>query len=394
MNLKESLKMRLWKTKLFFISLTLFSAGYLQSENYYFDPCDNEASYECSSDYETFVNDDNFVEACDCVTQEIPIPRPSCSYSLEFKALYLQPSCSNNPYAAEIIPIPTFSPDWKIREVDPGYDFGFELGFGILCYKTCQATHINFAHFYSNDEDSKRAKPGEVIGPIFDVGPDAFIYTRAEGRAFFHYDALSVNRGFYFNACDCFLTHLFLGLDTVYIKQNLNTYFSNLDETVTRQFKQQNSFVGIGPQIGVDFTTKFFYGFRLVGGGALSLLAGNARNHVNFYSVTPALPPLEIDPPNKQSLSIHDRTNVVAALKTNLGFATLFRFCNYMIDLEAGYDVRVYINAIQSMEVTSESVTAPPISDTVAVNARAFHRSTSNFALAGPYLRFNVGFCF
>jgi hypothetical protein len=150
--------------------------------------------------------------------------------------------------------------------------------------------------------------------------------------------------------------------------------------------------MGIGPQVGVNFLYNLCRGLQLTGEGTASLLVGNLKNHTCYQSVSPALAEVGITPPNVQSTHVRNRTQVVPAFEGRLGIAYSFAFCHCSVDLDAGYRIWIYLNAIQSVDIGSEVVTPPVVPDTVGVFARTFQRTLSNFALAGPYLTLNIGF--
>ncbi len=67
--------------------------------------------------------------------------------------------------------------------------------------------------------------------------------------------------------------------------------------------------------------------------------------------------------------------------------------CN--INLEAGYQAQIYMNSIRSVDMGSEvalGAFGSVGSGDVGVYARTFQRTVSDFALAGPYVKLDVGF--
>ena len=56
---------------------------------------------------------------------------------------------------------------------------------------------------------------------------------------------------------------------------------------------------------------------------------------------------------------MHDRTHVVPAFEAKLGLAYCFSYCKWNVNIDAGYEVRFYVNAIQSVDIGSEVVTPP-----------------------------------
>jgi hypothetical protein len=87
---------------------------------------------------------------------------------------------------------------------------------------------------------------------------------------------------------------------------------------------------------------------------------------------------------------------VVPGFEGNLGLAYDVNFKkSYMFKIEAGYQAQIYINAIPSIDMGSEvALNAIGAIGTAAtgVYARRFERVTSDFGLAGPYIKINFGF--
>lgn len=353
----------------------LICIGHLSAESSLIEPYD---SYESCCNYSP--------------NNEICLSCPCYTFDFEFDALYLQPYSSNLHYVAEALPLPLPSPNWKIRDIRPDYHFGYDVGVSAICHDRNTKARLNYIHFNSRDSDSLTAPSNDMVGPFFEIGPDATPYTKAKGHVVFHYDALNLDYGVCVKFGDYLRTNFFGGIGGVRIKQKLNSKYSNSDGTLARSIKVPSSFLGMGPQLGVDFSYGICDGLHLTGEGIAALLVGNLKNHTSYASISPALAPLGIAPPNKQSTHVRNRTQAVPAFEGKLGLAYEFTLCNCAINVDAGYKVLLYINAIQSVDIGSEVVTPPLVPDTVGVFARTFQRNLSNFALAGPYLELDIGF--
>jgi hypothetical protein len=84
---------------------------------------------------------------------------------------------------------------------------------------------------------------------------------------------------------------------------------------------------------------------------------------------------------------------VVPGLEGKLGLAYSVTFSgDYLIDLEVGYESKVFLNALQSTDMGSEVDDVLIVAETSGVYARTFQRTLSNFALAGPYITASFGF--
>lgn len=324
---------------------------------------------------------------------DIFLAHPCHTFELYGTALLLQPTGNHQHYAAEAFPLPAPSPHWQIHDVSTDYHFGFDVGFRGIIHSTNTNITLNWEHFHSTDSASKKVASTDMIGPFFEIGPDASPYKKAHGKVTFHFDEANLDYGILINFGDRLKTNLYSGVSFAYIKQTLSSKYSNFEGTVARTIKVPSTFIGAGPQVGLDFAYRIVKGFHFVGEAAASLLVGTQKNHTAYTARSPALEPLGISPPNRQKTNVHNKTQVVPGLEGKLGLSYVFAYCDhFMIKLEAGYQAQVYINAIQSIDMGSEVVTPPVVPDTVGVFARTFEQTLSNFALAGPYFTLDVGF--
>jgi hypothetical protein len=327
-----------------------------------------------------------------CNNLNVQLCNPCYTWGLEGSALYLQPSGSNLHYVAEAEPLPVPSPNWIIKDVHPDYHFGFELGASAINHDRNSITKLNYVHFYSKDTSSFVAGTNDMVGPFFEIGPDASAFSNAKGEVSFHHDALNLDYGICVAFGDYVHTNFFGGLGAVRLKQNFKSTYSSSNGSVSRSIDVPSSFYGIGPQLGFDVSYEIWDCLQLTGKSTATLFVGNFKNHTSYKTNSPALATLGITPPNSQSTSVNHRTGVVPAYEGKLGLSYDFKICDFLFNIAAGYEVLIYLDAIQSIDMGSEVDTPPVVPSVVGVFARTFQRNTSNFALAGPYLRLNVDF--
>jgi len=319
----------------------------------------------------------------------------SCStYEIQLQALYLLPNSSNLNYAAEAYTIPHPTPHWTIHEIQPNYHLGFNLGLGYLFNETNTNLSLNWEHFDSEDSASTAvASRNNMVGPFFEIGPDAILYKKAMGKASFHFDQINLNYGMFVNFGKHLKTNLYYGINCVDINQTMSSTYSSADNNIVRSIKTPAKFIGLGPQLGFDFAYNVFSCCYVTGGTAGSILIGTQKDYTTYKSLSPALTIYDITPPNKQRTIVKLRTQIVPSFETRLGLNCAYTFCDhYTFSIEAGYEMQVYLNAIQTVDISSELVTPPVAPDTVGVFARTFNRILSNFSLAGPYLNLNLNF--
>lgn len=310
----------------------------------------------------------------------------------EVKFLYLQPTANNLGYAAEAIPLPLPSPDWIIHDIRPDYHPAFEVSLNAQSCDSCFNGEVRYTRFHSEDSNSTNVGTENMVGPFFEIGPDAINYLTSKGKCTFDYNAIDLTLGYGFCLQDCFHANLFAGIGGVRIKEKVTSHFADASGLITRKITTPISFTGIGPELGMDFSYAFCGNFQLVGSTTAALLVGNIKNHTNYVSNIPEVDAEGIPMPNEQSTKGHKKTQVVPAFEGKLGIAYNFCLCDWNVGIDAGYEVRYYINALQSTDISSEVITPPDVPDKVGVFARTFKHTLSDFALAGPYVALNIEF--
>ncbi len=335
---------------------------------------------------------DDFDDDEDCCEQAEVIGNQYYVVDTAFSALILQPSSSNLHYAAEAIPLPLPSPNWNIFDIHPSFRFGFDLSFKATSKKN-NTFMINWEHFKGHKSACVFVGTDNMVGPFFEIGPDAEPYVEAAGKVKFNFDEVNIDMGHHATLGNRLKVDFFAGIGITSIKQKLDSTYSDTTGAIVRTIDMPTSFIGAGPQFGVSFIYNFCDRFYFTGKGLCSLLSGSIKNHTDYTAISPFLEPLGVTPPNKQRTCTENRNIVVPAFEEKLGLAcALVIRKHFLLHLEVGYQAQVYLNAIQSVDIGSEVVTPPITPDTVGVYARTFQRNISNFALTGPYVTVDFRF--
>jgi hypothetical protein len=327
----------------------------------------------------------------------VTLGSPDYTFEVDFTGLALQAFANNLDYAAEASPFnygfmqPILSPDWAIVEIDPRFHFGFDLGAAWFFHRANSNLMLNWERFHpSKDSDSFIVSITEdMIGPFFEIGPDASVYKKAEGSVKFSFDEINLDYGTLVHFGDLLRLNLFAGVSGLRLKEHRSTTFSDLDGTTIRRLDVPTRFLGAGPQLGGDFTYKIVRGFDFAGSFRGTLFVGSFHNKTDYSTQSNALATLGDPDPNFQSTHVDRKKGVVPAIEGRLGLAYEFLFgCHYMFKLEAGYQAQIYVNAIRSIDMGSEvalnDIGSEGSMDT-GVYARTFQRTVSDFGLAGPY---------
>ncbi len=188
---------------------------------------------------------------------------PPTTVELSFTSLILQPTGSNLHYAAQANPLPVPTPNWKIHDIETDYTYGFDLGLSGNFPNSYTNLSLDWEHFNSHDSASKKLSSSDMIGPFFEIGPDATPYTKAHGRVKFIFDQVNLDYGIFVHLGSRLRTNLFAGLGFAQIKQHLESKFSDPTGTIHRTIETPSKFIGAGPRFGVNFCYKISHGFKL-----------------------------------------------------------------------------------------------------------------------------------
>ncbi|MBM3193392.1 MAG: hypothetical protein FJZ59_04070 [Chlamydiae bacterium] len=123
----------------------------------------------------------------------------------------------------------------------------------------------------------------------------------------------------------------------------------------------------------------------------MGLIIGESQNGTTYLSWAPDL---SVQPNNQYTL-VPNRTQLVPALEERIGFSYggVFKCCK--VTFGFGYQAQVYIDAIQSIDMTAPQVPPSLLPGAVpddGVYAVGFERTISNFILTGPYISLGLVF--
>ena len=345
----------------------------------------------------------------ECCCADVFVGAPCYSLDVGFRAIAYKPAVNNLDYAVTADPLPILVPQWRTFDVQPNYNFGFEVDLTAVFHDRGTKLAVSWEHFENNDSSRASVPTSSMLGPFLGIGRDAALYERAHGKVKWYFDQINLDYGTYVNFGECFQANLFVGLTGARIKETRNTFFSGTLPAgshlplppaggfIGRNIDSPITFTGGGPRIGLDFSYTLFDDFRLTGQAAAAIFVGNFINHTKYASIFPG--PITVaglgtfTSPTISNTQVHNRYGIVPEFEGRLGFAYDFTLCDdFFVKLEAGYEAKVFIGALQSVEIGSEVVTPPVTPDVVGVFARTFERKVSDFALAGPYVSINVGF--
>ncbi|MBM3192298.1 MAG: hypothetical protein FJZ63_06595, partial [Chlamydiae bacterium] len=267
---------------------------------------------------------------------DVFLSSPDYTVGVYFTAQALQPSASNLHEIVIAYPLPAPTPNWYSQDVRPDYHFGFDVGINTMFHSVNTCLMLNWQHFHSSDSTTRTLPDADMLGPYFEIGPDASHYTEGTAHAHFLFNEANANYGVLVNFGSRAQANLFAGVSYAYIKEVLASSYSNSRQSISRTITSPSTFSGAGPQVGINFAYRIVDGFHLTGDASAALLVGPMKNHTTYTSTTPLLTGLGITPPNTQNTHVSNRTQVVPGLEGNIGFAYAYNYRkHYMISLEA-----------------------------------------------------------
>jgi hypothetical protein len=233
-----------------------------------------------------------------------------------------------------------------------------------------------------------------MVGPFFDIGPNSSSYKVAKGKDRFNFDQVNLEFGKQLCFFKDFYTKFYDGAAFMRTKETLASSYSNTAKTISRSVKTSSTFIGAGPQIGLDYRYRIVNHFFFGGNSTLSLFMGRLKNKTTFKSFTPELEALGIPQPNSQNTTVPNRTQLIPGFEQKLGFSYFIPCKRARAFFEIGYQCQIYVNAIQTVDMTAPQVlpAGAIFTPEVGVFAVGFERTLSNFMLTGLYASAGVEF--
>jgi hypothetical protein len=336
-----------------------------------------------------------------CPPSPPPLPhvtlnRPVYTYEGYFTGMALQPYSNTVDYAVEAIPFnygsgqTAISPDWIIPTIGTDYHFGFDVGFAYVFHDNYAKLMANWEWYHTGkDTDTLNLTGPNMVGPFFEIGPDASTYKNALGKTSFHFDEINLDYGTWVQYGPLFRMNYFAGIGINRIVQHRYLNLTNSAATIVRNINSPSTFLGAGPQIGFDFNYKLYKGLQFLGNMRSSLFVGTFTNKTTYSTRSVDLVTLGQVNPNIQTTTVDNKGGIVPGFEGRLGLSYDYLWrSRYHFKFEAGYQAQIYLSAIRADDLGSEVALAAAGSigsQTTGVYARTFERVVSDFAMAGPY---------
>jgi len=303
-------------------------------------------------------------------------------FEISGSLLYLQPGSGNLEYATLVTPLPLPSPNWNNQSLTPNFTPAFRVGLRYLPDNT-NDIQLNWTHLTSTADASVVGSPTQMVGPSYQIGPDANVFKIGQGTFNSAFDSVNFDAGHIFCADCAFQLRVFGGAEFARISETVSGAFQSYDGTTTASNTTNSLFTGAGPRLGMK--GQYNLGdFQFFGEAAGAGLIGTTESRINFTATSPALLGLGIAT-NSQALTSPNATQVVPSFDARFGTAYSFPPSSYgQFKIELGYQAAVYMNAVNQYSLTQ--VTVPPVVGTVGVFLATQQHLQSTFTTQGPYL--------
>jgi len=270
------------------------------------------------------------------------------------------------------------SPSWENQALAPKFSPAFSVGARYLVDEFTDIA-LNWTHLDTTTDASVFARPTQMVGPPFLIGPESALYKNGYGTVQFAYDSVNLDAGYTFCADCLFQIRAFGGVEFARIGQDLTGAFESPSGAASMSSTTYSLFTGVGPRLGMK--GQYDIGdVQFIGEVAGAALIGTEQSHIDFTTVAPALAG-----PNNQSLTSPDSMRIVPGIDARLATAYVFPPGNYgQFKIELGYRAAIYFNAVSQYALTQvpTSLTLPPTGIYLATQEHV----RSNFTAHGPYL--------
>jgi hypothetical protein len=335
---------------------------------------------------------------------KITIPKFQSGFEFNMAAIALQPTASNLDYAIIAVPFPLPSPSWQQQEISPTYSAAFALGARYIASGGKDAdlvwTHLNTSSSSTATADGT----DHMIGPSYEIGPDAGDNRTADGKVQFNYDTINLEMGHFVDVGNSFEMRFFTGISTGFLREDVDANFAGTYTPPAPVNKRlgasagpftcdstySSSYTGVGPRLGMQAGYKMG-SFSFTAEGAASALIGVSHDTTDFASTSPVLTE-DHRSVNYQSIADDNTTQIVPGFDSQLGLNYTHAFHNnsLIMTISGGFQTAIYIDAINQY-MPASLVTDSKISQGTIAVATMSH-TQSNYGVHGPFAKLALQF--
>lgn len=312
----------------------------------------------------------------------ISVPQLAGGFFIGGTALYLQASDSHGDLDYAVVNSGTTSPfASSVKNVDPGYDWGWGINVGYIFPNT--GNDVNLSYFSFSTDDTSSDFVSQAIANIdpFNVDDNELENPNyATAKAEYDLDQVDLTAGQYIDVGCRLILHPNVGLRWAQLERKLNSFYAEppADDNDQLGLQEKSDFSGIGPLVGLDASYYIGMGFGAVAHVDSAILVGNIDSSLNATHVENPTPVFYTS-----VLNADDTNRVVPVMDAKLGADYTYVFNNSSnsdLTVEAGWQFSKYFDAVDrlygTIGTTGEGTTPSSISN----------RVTSSVGLEGPYV--------
>ncbi|MBL7481627.1 Lpg1974 family pore-forming outer membrane protein [Legionella bononiensis] len=290
-----------------------------------------------------------------CTPGNVTVPCEARLWDIGVQALYLrQVYDADKAYQHDTLPFRGF------REVNNEWDWGYRLE-GSYHFNTGNDATVTWVHYQN---DSNRDGFVGLIPFSQQFAPLSSPY-RIEDDTYF--DQVNLVLGQHADFGLVKNMRFYGGLQYANINDKANSYFYRSPAQLVRlgidavyQY-EKTDFKGVGPVVGIDYSYDITSAFSVTANGAGSILYGTSR--FNYGYVGTPLGAVLLD-------RYGTKKAIVPSLEAKLGLNYAYAMAQGVLNIEGGYQVMNYFNALQTVGIGGFT--------TVRANS-------SDYGLYGPY---------
>lgn len=335
-----------------------------------------------------------------CYGFDVFVPNIDSGFEITGAVVFLQPLAQNLGWGVITDFLPFITPNWNIKQINPDHQPGLYLGARYIFCESGMDIQADWTRLRTSDSQSATVTPIlQWISPFCQTGPGTADteydptgvgeLTTAKAKVKFHFDTVNLDLGIFVNFGCNMQMRVFTGLSGVKINERLTSTFEGVPPPPTITLKNNYSYWGIGPRLGLLTSYAFCDCFHFAGKLAAALLFGKMEPaQYLFEGSSEALALVGISV-NRESISSKSVSQAVAAIDARLGLNYAFHFCEcYVLTLEAGYLGAIYMDPLNGYE-TNENVLPLELG---SLSTGSMKHIQSNFSVNGPYASLSFKF--
>lgn len=283
-----------------------------------------------------------------CTPGNVTVPCEANQWDLGIQALYLQTIYGASKERAAVN---------RFNDVDNDWSWGFRAE-GSYHYNTGSDISVNWTH-YSSDTGQ-----AGFIG-LIPVSPFTSPFAQANQNRL---DQINVVAGQHVDVGLVKKMRFYGGMQYANIQAEATNYYpaafiGSLLITSPISLFDNTDFKGLGPVLGIDYSYNITPAFSVTANGATSILYGTSRFDAGYVA-------------ENVNLVLASRyraiKKIVPAVEAKLGLNYAYNMPQGVLNLEGGYQVINYFNALQAQPL--QNLAGPTLS--------------TNYGLFGPYFGF------